>query len=179
MKLLIITQKVDRDDPVLGFFHGWLAKFAEKFESVSVICLQKGVYDLPSNVQVFSLGKEHNSIIKKVGYIIKFYKYIFDLRHEYDSVFVHMNQEYVLLGSKLWKLLGKKVYLWRNHPYGNLLTRIAVVLSDKVFCTSKDSFTAKFNKTVLMPVGIDTEIFKDLKMERSKNSILFLGRIAP
>lgn len=30
-----------------------------------------------------------------------------------------------------------------------------------------------------MSVGIDTEIFKDLKIERPKNSILFLGRVSP
>src|SRR3989344_30371 len=175
MKLLIITQKVDRDDPVLGFFHGWLAKFAEKFESVSVICLQKGVYDLPSNVQVYSLGKEHGG--NKLKYIFKFFHLCF-FSLNYSSVFVHMNQEYILLGGLFWKILSKKIYLWRNHKKGNLLTRIAVLLSEKVFCTSRDSYTAKFKKTVLMPVGIDTDLFKDGKMERRKNSILSLGRIS-
>jgi hypothetical protein len=28
--------------------------------------------------------------------------------------FVHMNQEYVLLGGLIWKLLGKKLVLWRH-----------------------------------------------------------------
>jgi len=32
MKLLILTQKVDIDDDVLGFFHGWLEEFAKNVE---------------------------------------------------------------------------------------------------------------------------------------------------
>ena len=58
MKLLIITQKVDINDDLLGFFHGWIAEFVRQCEQVTVICLQKGEYDLPRNVRVLSLGKE-------------------------------------------------------------------------------------------------------------------------
>jgi len=41
MKLLIITQKVDINDDVLGFMHGWIAEFAKHCEKLTVICLQK------------------------------------------------------------------------------------------------------------------------------------------
>jgi glycosyltransferase involved in cell wall biosynthesis len=91
-----------------------------------------------------------------------------------------MNQEYVLLGWKCWKLLGKKIYLWRNHAQGSWLTRLAVLVSNKVFCTSPHSFTARFKKTILMPVGIDTDFFKpDSSVVKKPNSVLFLGRISP
>ena len=58
MKLLIITQKVDKNDPILGFFHGWVEEFAKNVEKLTVVCLGVGEYDLPQNVQVFSLGKK-------------------------------------------------------------------------------------------------------------------------
>ena len=58
MKLLIITQKIDKNDDLLGIYHKWVKKIAAKCESVRVICLYKGEYDLPDNVKVFSLGKE-------------------------------------------------------------------------------------------------------------------------
>ena len=58
MKLLILTQKVDKEDPVSGFFHGWILELSKRFEKVSVICLEKGNFNLPKNVEVFSLGKE-------------------------------------------------------------------------------------------------------------------------
>ncbi|MDO8569779.1 MAG: glycosyltransferase [bacterium] len=185
MKLLVITQKVDKNDPVLGFFHRWVEEFSKHFEFVTVICLEEGEHSLLENVRVLSLGKgklkiENWKLKIKFRYILNFYQYIWDERNNYDSVFVHMNQEYVLLGWKFWKLWGKKIYLWRNHAKGSLLTRLAVLLSNKVFCTSPSSFTARFAKTQIMPVGIDTDFFKpDPLVQRIPNSFLFLGRIAP
>ena len=57
MRLLILTQKVDINDDILGFFHRWIEEFAKRCEKVIVICLQEGRHDLPSNVKVLSLGK--------------------------------------------------------------------------------------------------------------------------
>lgn len=177
MRLLVLTQKIDKDDPILGFFHTWVLKLSEKFESIVVVCLEKGKFDLPKNVQVFSLGKEQGK--NRFQYIFQFFNLCFLRSFKYDAVFVHMNQEYVLLGGFFWKMLGKKVFLWRNHSAGNFLTNLAVQLSTKVFCTSDQAFVKRFKKTSLMPVGIDTERFKDLKMEKRKDSILFLSRVAP
>lgn len=178
MKLLIITQAVDKDNPVLGFFHRWLEEFAKHFEKITVICLEKGRFNLPPNVAVRSLGKEGGE--SRVKYLLNFYRFIWQERKNYDSVFVHMNQEYVLLGGLIWKLFGNKIYLWRNHAQGNFLTRLAVWFSDKVFCTSPNSFTARFAKTRLMPVGIDTNFFQpDASVPKIPQSILFLGRMAP
>ncbi|MDO8729334.1 MAG: hypothetical protein Q7K26_05655 [bacterium] len=177
MKLLIVTQKVDRNDPILGFFHRWIEELANNFEKVTVICLGKGEFNLP-RVKVLSLGKGEG--VSKLTYLFRFYKYIWGERNNYDAVFVHMNQEYVLLGWKVWFILGKKIYLWRNHAKGNLLTDLAVLLSNKVFCTSPSSYTARFKKTKIMPVGIDTNFFKpDPNIIREKNSVLLLGRISP
>jgi glycosyltransferase involved in cell wall biosynthesis len=178
MKLLIVTQKIDKNDGVLGFFHAWVVEFAKHCEKITVICLQKGEYDFPKNVHVLSLGKEEGG--SRLKYFFRFYRYIWRERKNYDSVFVHMNREYVLLGGVLWRAWGKKIMLWSNHKKGNIFTRIAVYLSDVVFCTSKFSYTAQFNKTKLMPVGVDTELFKRAtSAERKKNSILCIGRIAP
>lgn len=184
MKLLIVTQKVDRDDPVLGFFHRWIEEFAKHCEKITVICLEKGEYNLPVNVKVLSLGKEnhlyHSHAIRRFVSLWRFYKYIWQERKNYDAVFVHMNQEYVLLGGKLWLLLGKKIFMWRNHHAGNFLTDIASLFCCKVFCTSRYSYTAKYKKTVLMPVGVDTDLFKATNYKlKAIGSILFLGRITP
>lgn len=188
MKLLIITQKVDMNDPVLGFFHRWIEEFSKHCEKIIVIALGVGEYHLPENVKVLSLGKEefisshsyYSHVIRRLVLIYRFYRYIWQERKNYDSVFVHMNQEYVLLGAKLWRLMGKKIMLWRNHPGGNLLTDLAVLLSGRVFCTSKYSYTAKFKKTEIVPVGIDMDLFKRRsEIKKLPNSILFLGRISP
>ena len=178
MKLLIITQTVNKNDPVLGFFHNWIKELSEHYEEIKVIALFKGLCDLPQNVSVLSLGKENGR--SKLKYIFNFYKYLWQIRNQYDSVFVHMNEEYVLLAGILWKIMSKKVYMWRNHHAGSYLTDIASFLCTNIFCTSKFSYTAKFKKTILMPVGIDTKIFKTHEgSNRKVNSVLFLGRIAP
>lgn len=178
MKLLIITQKVDINDDILGFFHQWIEKLSGRFDFLNVICLQLGEYSLPQNVRVFSLGKEGGR--SRIKGLFRFYQDIFKLRKNYEAVFVHMNPIYVVLGGLFWKLQGKKIYLWHNHRQGNIVTRIAICLSDVVFYTSPFSFSARFKKSRIMPVGIDTEKFK-IQNPKSKvqNSILYVGRFSP
>jgi glycosyltransferase involved in cell wall biosynthesis len=91
-----------------------------------------------------------------------------------------MNPIYAVLGGLFWKLWGKKFFLWFNHPDGNALARLAIKMSDVVFCTSPFAFASRFKKTRVMPAGIDTEIFrKNSNEEKAKRSILYLGRISP
>jgi glycosyltransferase involved in cell wall biosynthesis len=183
MKLLVITQAVDTENGALGFFVGWLRELATRFESIEVVCLYEGTHALPPNVRVHSLGKEDGG--SRIQYAWRTYEYAWDLRDEYDAVFVHMNQEYVLLAGWLWRLMGKRVYMWRNHYSGSWLTDIAAAFCTKVFCTSKHSYTAKYKKTVLMPVGIDLSRFERANGAQEGaalhtfRSILFLARIAP
>lgn len=180
MRLLILTQIVDKNDLYLGFFHRWVEKLAAHYEHIHVICLKEGIHALPSNVSVHSLGKSKVKGLEKLKYVFNFYKHIWRERSNYDAVFVHMNQEYVLLGGLLWKILGKRIYMWRNHYAGTWLTNLAVILSDKVFCTSQFSYTARFKKTQLMPVGVDIDLFHPLEnVVRKPRSILFYARMSP
>ncbi len=178
MKLLMCTQVIDTEDPALGFFHRWVEQFSIHYERVTVICLKEGVHDLPQHVRVLSLGKEQG--VARLHYGIRFFRYIWHEGKEYGVVFVHMNEEYVLLGALVWKMLGKRVYLWRNHYAGSWRTRCAGWLSTKVFYTSQSSYTAQFKNAVQMPVGVDLERFKSLEgVTRKPHSVLFLGRISP
>ena len=176
MKLLILTQVMDQKDSSLGFFQKWVAMLASKFEHIEVVFLKEGEHHMPANVSVHSLGKEFGR--NRFKYILLFYYFIIKYSRNYDAVFVHMNQEYVLLGGLLWKILGKKVFMWRNHYAGSIFTDIAVAFCDKVFCTSRFSYTARFKKTVLMPVGVDEQsVHLDEHIDRIPRSILFLGRL--
>lgn len=177
-KLLFITQKIDRNDDVLGVYHRWAEELGKKTDKLNIICLYKGENNLDKNIGVFSLGKENG--VSRLRYIYRFYKYIFSIRKDYDSVLVHMNPIYIVLGGFFWKLTGKKIFLWYNHPMGNITARIGSLFSNKIFCTSSQSFFAKNKKAQLMPVGIDIEIFKKKpEISRKENRILCLGRISP
>lgn len=179
MKLLIITQKVDRNDPILGFFHRWIIEFAKHYDSILVICLEKGIYDLPENVRVLSLGKEQK--VSRLQYILRFYSYIWKERKNYDSVFVHMNPIYIVLGGVIWKILHKKITLWYTHKSVDWKLFIAEKFVNKIFTASKESFRLKSGKVMIVGHGIDTELYSGI-VRSDRNSedvirIIQVGRI--
>lgn len=190
MRLLIVTQKLDEQDAVLGFMHGWITEFARQVEKVSVICLGKGRVNLPENVHVFSLGKEkaelritNYELWRRIKYAWRFVRYIAQTRNEYDAVFVHMNPEYVVLGGLFWKFWGKTVTLWYAHKSTPWHLRLALLFTDVIFTSTKSGFRLPSDKVKVVGQGIDTEKFKTqnskLKSEVEEFGIVTVGRIAP
>ena len=45
MKLLVVTQAMDEQDPVLGFFVRWVEELAKRAERIEVICLKEGKHE--------------------------------------------------------------------------------------------------------------------------------------
>mgnify|MGYP001596940380 CR=1 FL=1 len=177
MKLLIITQKVDKNDPILGFFHRWLIEFAKHYEKITVICLQKGEYYLPDNVRVLSLDKENG--VSRLKYLWNFYRYIWQERKNYDKVFVHMNPEYVVLAGWWWRLTHKPIALWYTHRQVNLKLRIAEKLSQIIFTAAEKSFRLPSSKVLVVGHGIPVEDFHcpSDKSVSQELIILHVGRI--
>lgn len=168
-------QTVDQKDSALGFYHGWIIELAKRFDHITICALKIGVHDLPENVTLIPLRPWGHRA--KVRTALRVLSLSWRLRREYDAVFVHMNQEYALVAGWLFKLLGKPVYMWRNHYAGNLLTDVAALFCTKIFYTSKSSYTAKYAQSVQMPVGVDVgSCHLDEAIERKARSVLFLGR---
>lgn len=168
---------VDKNNPRLGFFHRWIIEFAKHCESIIVITLEKGVYELPENVQVLSLGKEEG--ISRLRYLYQFYSYVWLERKKYDVVFVHMNPVYIVLGGILWRLWSKRLVLWYTHKSVDIKLRIAVFFSHLVLTASKESFRIKTSKKRVMGHGIDTDFFfPDPKIMRT-STLLSVGRLMP
>lgn len=158
-RLLVCTQAVDLDDPVLGFFHRWIEEFSRHFDALTVVCLKEGRRDLPANVRVFSLGKERGRV-GKIRYALRFLSLIWRLRREYDAVFVHMNPEYFIVAGWFWKLFGKKTALWYTHKAVNPRLLVATLFANRIFTASKESFRLASRKVRIMGHGIDTDFFK-------------------
>jgi glycosyltransferase involved in cell wall biosynthesis len=179
MRLLFVTQALDLDDPVLSTYHDWAAALAGRVESMEAICLKEGRHALPGNIRIHSLGKEHGKQ-SRIRYALRFLRLSWKLRNEYDAVLVHMNQEYVLISGWLWKMLGKRVYLWRNHYAGSVFTDSAASFCTNVFYTSMHSYTARYKKAVRMPVGVNLDRFRaHASVLRTPHSILFFARMSP
>jgi len=161
MKLLIITQKVNKNDPILGFFHGWIIEFSKHVESLTVICLEKGECDFPENVKVFSLGKESGK--SKIKYIFNYYKFIFKNLKNFDYVFAHMSPWYVILGAPIFKIFNKKISLWYVHRKVDAKLRLAHFFADVVFTATKESFRIVSDKIKYLGQSVDLDQFKDLE----------------
>ncbi|MDO8496464.1 MAG: glycosyltransferase family 4 protein [bacterium] len=158
MKLLIITQKVDKDDQLLGFFIDWIARFAQKFEKVTVLCLEKGEFNLSPNVKVLSLGKDRGA--SKLRQFFNFQFSIFNLSKDYDAVFVHMNPIWVVLGGWCWRLMQKKIFFWYTSGGITAKLKLAEKFANTIFTASSESFRLPSKKVVVIGHGIDTELFK-------------------
>ncbi len=177
-RLLIFTQKVDKNDPVLGFFIGWIEEFSKQFESVIVICLEKGEHNLPENVKVLSLGKEERQ--SRLQYLIHFYWYIWYERKNYDVVFVHMNQVYIALGGFLWRIWKKKITFWYTHRAVSMSLRIATLFANDIFTSAKESFNVRTKKLHIIGHAINIEQFERSVTEHQIKQplrIISIGRI--
>lgn len=173
MKLLIVTQKVDKEDPILGFFHSWISEMAKWTKHVTVIGQQVGKYDLPRNVSVLSLGKE--SQVSKIRQVIRFRHFIKNA--EYDVVFVHMVPIWVFFGASIWKKLKKPVYLWYEARGARWPLRYALKNVDKVFSASRHGMPIETDNSVITGHGIDTNVFKFYEGERKSGLLISVGRI--
>ena len=175
MKLLIITQVVSDKHPVLGFFINWINEFSKTCEQVTVVCLEEGESNLSQNVKVLSLGKEKGA--SKAKQLFNFYNHILQERQNYDVVFVHMNQLYVILGWIVWKVMGKKVGLWYTHGTVTSSLKLATKLTDYIFTASHQSFNIETKKKIVTGHGIDMDQFGIVDQEREID-LITIGRVS-
>lgn len=189
LKALIITQKVNQSDDILGFFFNWLNKLAEKFDKINVLALEKGDGGLAKNIALFSLGKEDgNSRLKR---FLKFNRILADLclNKKIDIIFIHMCPEYTILTWPYARLKRIPIVMWYAHGCMNVKLRIAHLLVNKIITPSKESFRIKSNKTIVTGHGIDINKFNSVqdgtKLDKEKGkrdikkTILSVGRMAP
>lgn len=180
MRVLVITQKIDKQDDLLGSFHHVIGAFAEQCDAVIALGLGVGEYDLPENTTVLSLGKESGN--GRLTYVWRLFKYSWQYRSQYDAAFVHMNKEYVLIAGWFWRLLGKKVGLWYAHYLINWTVKLAVRVSHVVVTSTAFACNIVSPKLHVVGQGINTDVFAPDAQGASNNDvlrILFLGRISP
>ena len=174
-KLLIITQIADSESR-FGFFIGWIKEFAKYYKQVHVLCLQKGTYNLPKNVKVYSMGKEMG--YSKIKQIVNFYKLILNL--DYNKTFIHMNPIWVLLGFLVWKIKRIEINLWYALKHTPFNLRVANLFVKNLFTSTKESVSIKTPKLRTVGQGIDLE---NLKISRKPSGKIFkiisASRVSP
>lgn len=179
MKLLIIAQKIDINDDILGFFYRWLEKMAERVDEIYVIVNFVGEHNFPLNVKIFSLGKEKG--YSKIRRYFLFYKYIFRILSKTNGVFFHMCPEYVIAAGLLPKILRKKTLFWYVHKKTGFRLWLAEKLVDKIFTASKKSFRLSSKKVDIVGHGVDVNKFQintKYKIPNNKYRVITAGRIS-
>ncbi len=190
MKLLVITRKIDRDDPQAGFAYGWVKKIAENLRAengeLSVICLEKGdITALPENLEIFSLGKE-----KGAGRLLRYFNFIklaLKLVPKCDGIFCHMNPEYTIAIAPFAKIFHKRIVSWYTHTKINPKMKKMTALANAVFSATEKTFPLKSAKVILTGNSIDVDFFKPTlnpgSVEDSGRNLIFkilnIGKVLP
>jgi len=180
MHLVILTQVLDRDDAVLGFFHGWCEAFAGHVDRLTVFAQRVGQVDLPDHVDVRSLGKESGG--GRWTMLSRLWAGLASLRGEArpDAVLAHMVPKFVHYAAPLCKPRGVPMYLWYTHKGVDRNLRMAVPMVRRVFTASAESFrmTGQERRVVVTGHGIDCERFAPGAEPRTVD-VLAVGRLAP
>jgi len=181
LRVLMITQKVDLDDDVLGFTHTWVNKLAERVAQLYVLALSVGRYELRENVTLYSMGKERGA-----GRLRRFVNFTcvvapLLLRRRVDVVFVHMVPLYAILAAPWARLAGVPMVMWYAHGHVSYTLKIAHWLVERVVSSTPEGFRLPSEKLVIVGQGIDTEIFKPAEGSRPSRpfTVLSVGRISP
>ena len=177
--LCIICQGVDEDSDVLGFFVDWIAEFSKNFDHVDVIAQYVGKYNLPSNVSVYSLGKEKRR--SKFKQLLAFYSLAWRLFPQSVGIFAHMSPIFVPMAWPVAVIRRKRIILWYLHRSVTLRLKIALMLCYKIVTASKQSLPIKSPKIIETGHGINVSRFVTSRqpvLENSTVNILSVGRIS-
>ena len=172
LRLLFITQVVDKNDPILGFVIRWIQEFVNQEVKMTVFTRRMVYEDLPDGAQGQDLSQP---VIRRV---LNLWYYSIKYRKQYDKVFVHMTPQIVVLGWPLWFVLGKPVYMWYMHKSVTWWLKLALKVTKKTFTASDLSLRVDSPKKTIVGHGIDTEQFKPLEAPR-KPEVLWISRIQP
>jgi len=177
--LLIIAQKVDQNDDHRGFFIDWLKEFGKNFKEVNVITLATGTHNFPSNIRIYSLGKERGD--SKLIQAVRFYKYLFHFVPNADGIFAHASPIFVIASWPAAFLFRKKIVLWYLHRSVTWKLKLAEKMCYKIVTASKESLGFKSDKVFETGHGINVGMFKTERSWESKAvlNLLTVGRVTP
>ncbi|MBN1963367.1 MAG: glycosyltransferase family 4 protein [Anaerolineae bacterium] len=177
MRVLMITQMIDRSDDLLGFTHEWVATLAARVDRLDVLALEVGDYDLPANVTIASMGKERGA--GRPGRLSGFYRGLQRYIGAVDVVFVHMIPLYTLLAWPLAALHRKPITLWYTHRASTFRLWLATQLVRHVATAHPTSFPLASSKVHALGHGIDITAYTPAPAPPPEPPrVLSLGRLS-
>jgi glycosyltransferase involved in cell wall biosynthesis len=182
VNLLLFNLATDRTHVTLAFGLRWIEELARHFSHIDVVTMYEGPHELPSNVTVWSVGREKG--FSEPRRVIEFYRILFTIlsRKSIDVAFTHMIHSFAVLFWPIGKLLGVKNLLWYAHGAVPMGLRIAHVAADRVVSSTPEGFRIPSHKVTYIGQGVEVGAFAQDSIRRHDNGefrILSVGRISP
>lgn len=177
--IVLFNFRMDADSR-MAFAIDWVNAIAEHFETVHVVTLRSGRYNVRDNVMVHNLNRDSTNRIFLFFQLIKLL-YKLNKKTKIAGYFIHMAYFFVPFAYIFSKINHQRSVLWYAHKSTSLTLKLAVKLVDKIFSVSSDSFRIRTSKFKAIGHGIDTEnrfYLRNPKKEVQVKRLLMVGRIS-
>ena len=177
MKLVVITQRVDADDPALGATVPKLRALAARVDELVVLALAARPVDLPANVRVKVFGSAPQRMLRGARLELALAS---ELRDRDVAVLAHMSPVYAVLAAPLARPLRRPLLLWFTHWRDSRTLRLAERAATRVLSVGSASFPFPTRKLVVTGHGVEVP----LRPVRRRTDdgvlrLLALGRTSP
>ncbi|MPZ57884.1 MAG: glycosyltransferase [Rhizobiales bacterium] len=171
---------VDQEHVTLAFGLRWIETLSRRYEHIDVVTMTAGAYQLPANVRVWSVGREHG--YSELRRALRFYGIVWHIMRErrIDVVFTHMIPIFAVLFWPVARLTGLRNVLWYAHGATPRTLRIAHRLVDRVVSPTPESFRLPSSKVTFIGHGVEGERFRAVARQPGPAlRIITVGRTAP
>lgn len=181
MRLVLVTQTLDREHPALAQTVDLVHSLAVRSEELVVLCASVGRHEeLPANVRVREFGAA-TRLLRGARFARVLASEL--QRPRADAVLVHMVPLFLVLAAPLAKAMGVRLGLWYTHWYAGRTLRLATRLADTVLSVDRRSFPLPSPKVRGIGHAIDVARFSPLSSPARLDDggplrLLALGRTA-
>jgi glycosyltransferase involved in cell wall biosynthesis len=174
MKLVVITQRVDPDDPALGATVPMLRSLAARVDELVVLTLAARESSLPENVRVKVIAAPTQALrdARFAAALVP------ELRPRPVAVLAHMSPIYAVLAAPLVRPLRIPLLLWFTHWRSSRLLQLAERVSTGVLTVDRSSFPLSSPKVIPIGHGIAVDALPCVEQE-DRLRLLALGRTSP
>ena len=172
MRLIVVTQRVDPDDPALGATVPMLRALAERVDELVVLTLVAREAGLPANVRVKTIAAPTQAL-RGARFVAALAP---ELRTRPVAVLAHMSPIYAVLAAPLVRPLRIPLLLWFTHWRPSKLLRAAERVSTSVLTVDRRSFPLVSSKVQAIGHGIDIDAIPCVERSNGPLRLLALGR---
>ena len=171
-RLIVVTQKADPEDPVLGATVPKLRALAARVDELVVLAASSVPAALPENVRVhhFAAGTKALRGARFEAALAR------ELRPRPFALVAHMCPIYAVLAAPVARPLRVPIVLWYVHYKVSRTLRLATRVSARIASVDRESFPIPTHKLEPIGHGVDVDAFPCAAARNGALRLLALGR---